>query len=257
MSKLARLSLCSAAALWLQGSSWCWDTLCHLAWWTATCKTGSEKLKHSCSSVSHRAKLTRQTGCSAPLLAVPVFWKSYECALPLYMQQILFAHHKELSRFILQSSCSVDGMCKAALDSLTVPDHPGVGRWCKQCKSYQPLENFPAGRRQYKCKQHCWSSAKARYDALASKLSWRFPSACQWEINWILWALAYCMTHLTAWHTNHLSHGCHHLSGMFRREELFRQNPGKHALWMMWHYSYMDSKLVFHNKACVSDTGGD
>jgi hypothetical protein len=34
-----------------------------------------------------------------------------------------------------------------------------------------------------------------------------------------------------------------------RREEMFRANPGKHALWMMWHYSYMDSKSVFLNKA--------
>ena len=33
---------------------------------------------------------------------------------------------------------------------------------------------------------------------------------------------------------------------------MFRQNPGKHALWMMWHYSYMDSKSVFHNKACMT-----
>jgi hypothetical protein len=39
---------------------------------------------------------------------------------------------------------------------------------------------------------------------------------------------------------------------VFRREELFKQNPGKHALWMMWHYSYMDSKSVFHNKACMT-----
>jgi hypothetical protein len=37
-----------------------------------------------------------------------------------------------------------------------------------------------------------------------------------------------------------------------RREEMFRQNPGKHALWMMWHYSYMDSKSVFYNKACMT-----
>ena len=62
-----------------------------------------------------------------------------------------------------EDSCSQDTwdqMC-GALES-TVPDHPDIGRWCKQCKSYQPLLNFPAGRRQYKCKKHCWSSAKAR-----------------------------------------------------------------------------------------------
>ena len=36
---------------------------------------------------------------------------------------------------------------------------------------------------------------------------------------------------------------------------MFRQNPGKYALWMMWHYSYMDSKSVFQNKASM--TQGD
>ena len=71
----------------------------------------------------------------------------------------------------LFKNLAADHMCVVAqtvVDSLTVPDHPDIGRWCKQCKSYQPLENFPAGRRQYKCKQHCWSSAKARYQALDS-----------------------------------------------------------------------------------------
>ena len=50
-------------------------------------------------------------------------------------------------------------MCKES----AVPDHPDVGRWCKQCKSYQPLGNFPAGRRQYTCKRHCSNGNKARY----------------------------------------------------------------------------------------------
>jgi hypothetical protein len=36
---------------------------------------------------------------------------------------------------------------------------------------------------------------------------------------------------------------------------MFRQNPAKYALWMLWHYSYMDSKSVFQNKAGV--TQGD
>jgi hypothetical protein len=63
--------------------------------------------------------------------------------------------------YIAAASDSLDQMCEA-LEPTTVPDHPDIGRWCKQCKSYKPLENFPAGRRQYKCKEHCWSSAKAR-----------------------------------------------------------------------------------------------
>jgi hypothetical protein len=62
---------------------------------------------------------------------------------------------------VAAASDSLDQMCEA-LEPTTVPDHPDIGRWCKQCKSYKPLENFPAGRRQYKCKEHCWSSAKAR-----------------------------------------------------------------------------------------------
>jgi hypothetical protein len=33
---------------------------------------------------------------------------------------------------------------------------------------------------------------------------------------------------------------------------MFQQNPGKHALWMLWHYSYMDSKSVFQNKASMA-----
>ena len=33
---------------------------------------------------------------------------------------------------------------------------------------------------------------------------------------------------------------------------MFQQNPGKHALWMLWHYSYMDSKSVFQNKASMT-----
>jgi len=64
---------------------------------------------------------------------------------------------------------SVSLLCTLIQRCTTVPDHPDIGRWCKQCKSYQPLENFPAGRRQYKCKQHCWSSAKARYEVLDSE----------------------------------------------------------------------------------------
>ncbi len=37
-----------------------------------------------------------------------------------------------------------------------------------------------------------------------------------------------------------------------RREEMFQQNLGKHALWMLWQYSYMDSKSVFQG---IHDTG--
>ena len=33
---------------------------------------------------------------------------------------------------------------------------------------------------------------------------------------------------------------------------MFRQNPGKRVLWMMWHYNYMDSKSVFHNKPSMT-----
>ena len=33
---------------------------------------------------------------------------------------------------------------------------------------------------------------------------------------------------------------------------MFRQQPGKYALWMLWHYCYMDSKTVFQNKASMT-----
>lgn len=46
----------------------------------------------------------------------------------------------------------------------TVPDHPTAGRWCKNCRTFLPLENFPLGRRSYQCKLHTWPIAKARRD---------------------------------------------------------------------------------------------
>jgi len=42
----------------------------------------------------HEARWLRDWQWRVPLLSIPVFWKRYECALPLYMQQILSACHK-------------------------------------------------------------------------------------------------------------------------------------------------------------------
>jgi len=68
--------------------------------------------------------------------------------------------------------------------SQRVPDHPTAGRWCKPCREFKPLTDFPPGERRYKCALHKGvSSAQRRLEQFADNSE----AGCYYKI----WHLAY------------------------------------------------------------------
>jgi hypothetical protein len=35
-----------------------------------------------------------------------------------------------------------------------IPDHPTIGRWCKECRDFRPVCEFISCRRTFTCRQH-------------------------------------------------------------------------------------------------------
>jgi hypothetical protein len=65
-----------------------------------------------------------------------------------------------------------------------VPDPPGGLRYCKQCKDWLPIDNFPCGKRRYCCKAHRWekSGKQARRKQMADSKK---------QLLFTLWVKAY------------------------------------------------------------------
>jgi hypothetical protein len=47
-------------------------------------------------------------------------------------------------------------LISASTQTESVPDPPGGLRYCKPCKDWLPVDNFPGGKRRYCCKAHRW-----------------------------------------------------------------------------------------------------
>mmetsp|Transcript_41504 Transcript_41504/g.96895 ORF Transcript_41504/g.96895 Transcript_41504/m.96895 type:complete len:164 (-) Transcript_41504:31-522(-) len=82
-------------------------------------------------------------------------------------------------------------MCDLIVDDTKagVPDHPSVGRWCKGCQTFLPIDSFPPGRRRFKCKKHCRPSIRASSkDSLRERMQRMTPEK---KALWRMWHYAY------------------------------------------------------------------
>mmetsp|Transcript_16446 Transcript_16446/g.32481 ORF Transcript_16446/g.32481 Transcript_16446/m.32481 type:complete len:193 (+) Transcript_16446:639-1217(+) len=67
-----------------------------------------------------------------------------------------------------------------------VPDHPTAGRWCKKCRAFLPLEEFPKGKRRFVCRKHA-----ARPNNATAARARMLDANPRKKALWRLWHYAY------------------------------------------------------------------